>query len=62
MKDFDKRKNNERETIRVMGDENPSEFFGDRLNTEESTDRIRFLENSLLPITRRDTMGGILSQ
>lgn len=48
--------------MRVMGDENPSEFFGERLHTDESSDRIRYLENSLLPITRRDTIGGIINQ
>ena len=35
MKDFDKKKNTGRgESMRVMGDENPSEFFGERLHTD----------------------------
>ena len=61
MKKFDHRKESDASHMFVMDDQsyfNPKE----RTITESSSDRIRYLENSLLPVSRKDTMGGLLKQ
>ena len=61
MKKFDHRKESDASHMFVMDDQS---YFHpkERTITESSSDRIRYLENSLLPVSRKDTMGGLLKQ